>query len=144
MTAPGASGPGGNDQDAFNKSRDEGIAGGHGDQGKPNGDPNSKNYNGNGGTGHSGAAIVRGLQGRTFSLPSFEGDFNENAKVAVDLKVDRNGHVISKSFQPRGSTVSDGSSFANRALELASQLKFNAGNVDEQTGTIVFSFKVRE
>jgi hypothetical protein len=140
----GGTGTGGNDQDAFNKSQNEGVAGGQGDQGKPNGDPNSKSYTGNGGTGHSGAAIVRGLQGRSFTLPSFQGDFNENAKVAVDLKVDRNGHVVGASYQPRGSTVSDGSSFADRAIELAHELKFNTGNVDEQTGTIVFSFKVRE
>jgi hypothetical protein len=141
----GGTGTGGNNQDAFNKSQNEGIAGGQGDQGKANGDPQSKNYNGNGGTGTSGAAIVRGgLMGRSFTLPSFQGDFNEDAKVAVDLKVDRNGHVISASYQPRGSTVSSGDRRADRALELAHQLKFAVGSTDEQTGTIVFSFKVRE
>jgi outer membrane biosynthesis protein TonB len=140
----GGTGTGGNNQDAFNKSQNEGIAGGQGDQGNPNGDPNSKNYTGNGGTGHSGAAIVRGLVGRTFSMPSFQRDFKENAKIAVDLKVDRNGHVISKSYPPRGSTASNGSQYADLALELAGQLKFNASNVDEQTGTIIFSFRVTQ
>lgn len=144
MRAPGATGPGGNNQDAFNKSQNEGIAGGHGDQGNPNGDPNSKNYTGNGGTGHSGAAIVRGLVGRSFSMPSFQRDFKENAKIAVDLKVDRNGHVISVSYQPRGSTASNGSQYADLALELARELKFNQGNADEQTGTIIFSFRVTQ
>jgi len=139
----GGTGTGGNDQDAFNKSANEGIAGGQGDQGKPNGDPNSHNYTGNGGTGHSGAAILRGLNGRTFSLPSFEGDFNENQKVAIDLKVDRSGHVISETFQLRGSTTSN-AYYVDKALSLARELKFNAGNADEQTGTIQFNFKVRE
>ena len=140
----GGTGTGGNQQDAFNKSQNEGIAGGHGDQGNPNGDPNSKNYTGNGGTGHSGAAIVRGLVGRTFTMPSFEGDFNENHKVAVDVKVDAGGHVISTSYQPRGSDASAGSYYAERALELAGKLRFNGSSADEQTGTLIFSFRVHE
>ncbi|TDX01124.1 RodZ family helix-turn-helix domain-containing protein [Dinghuibacter silviterrae] len=139
----GGTGTGGNDQDAFNKSQNEGIAGGQGDQGKPNGDPNSKSYTGNGGTGHSGAAIVRGLVGRTFSMPSFEGDYNEPAKEYVDLKVDRNGHVISASLHLAGSTHFNGY-FADQAVELARKLKFNTSNADEQTGTILFVFKVHE
>lgn len=140
----GGTGTGGNNQDAFNKSQNEGIAGGQGDQGKPNGDPNSKSYTGNGGTGNSGAIVRGGLAGRGFTMPSFQRDFKENAKVAIDLKVDRNGHVISKSYQPRGSTASNGSQYADLALELAGQLKFNPSNVDEQTGTIIFSFRVTQ
>jgi hypothetical protein len=139
----GGTGTGGNNQDAFNKSQNEGIAGGQGDQGKPNGDPNAKSYTGNGGTGHSGAAIVRGLVGRSFSMPSFEGDYNEPAKEYVDLKVDRNGHVISASLHLSGSTHFNGY-FADQAVELARKLKFNTSDADEQTGTILFIFKVHE
>lgn len=141
----GGTGTGGNDQDQFNKSDNEGIAGGHGDQGNPNGNPNSKNYTGNGGTGNSGSAhILRGLEGRTFTMPSFEGDFNENQRVAVDLKVDAGGHVTSASFQQKGSSANPGSYYASKAIELAYKLKFNPSNVEEQTGTIQFNFKVRE
>src|ERR1700712_3784355 len=46
-------GTGGNDADSYKKGGNEGIAGGKGDQGKPGGDPNSKNYEG-GGHGNSG------------------------------------------------------------------------------------------
>jgi hypothetical protein len=139
----GGAGTGGNNSDAFNKSPNEGIAGGKGDQGNPNGNPDSHSYTGNGGTGTSGAAILRGLSGRTFTMPSFEGDFNENQRVAVDLKVDRGGHVISAIYQQRGSTTAN-SYFINKAVELARKLKFNQGAADEQTGTIQFNFKVRE
>lgn len=140
----GGTGTGGNNQDAFNKSPNEGIAGGQGDQGNPNGNPDSHNYTGTGGTGNSGSAtILRGLSGRTFTVPSFQGDFNENQKVAVDLKVDGSGHVVSASYQQRGSTTAN-SYFVNKAVELAYKLKFNSGTADQQTGTIQFNFKVRE
>lgn len=139
----GGTGTGGNNSDAFNKSPNEGIAGGQGDQGNPNGNPDSHNYTGNGGTGTSGAAILRGLNGRSFTMPSFEGDFNENQRVAVDLKVDRSGHVISATYQPRGSSTAN-AYYTNKAVELARKLKFNQGTADEQTGTIQFNFKVRE
>lgn len=139
-----AKGTGGNDADSWNNSRDQGIAGGKGDQGKPNGNPDSDNYNGNGGTGKSGVAISRGLQGRRISrLPSFEDDFNQNAKIAVDVKVSANGSVISASFQPRGSTTSDPGMRAI-ALQKARQLKFTPGENDEESiGTIIFNFRLK-
>src|SRR5947199_362365 len=45
---------GGNNADSYNNIRNQGIAGGNGDQGKPNGNPNSDSYTGNGGTGNGG------------------------------------------------------------------------------------------
>lgn len=139
-----AKGTGGNDADSWNNSRDQGIVGGKGDQGKPNGNPDSDNYNGNGGTGKSGVAISKGLQGRRISrLPSFEDDFNQNAKIAVDVKVAANGSVISATFQPRGSTTSDAGMRAI-ALQKARQLKFTPGDNDaESLGTIIFNFRLK-
>lgn len=135
-------GTGGNDADTYKKGGNEGIAGGKGDQGKPGGDPNSKNYEGNGGSGKSGVSISRGLEGRHWtSLPSFEDDFNENAKVAVDIKIDETGKVTSVVFQPRGSTTGSAALKAI-AIRKAMQIKFNAG-ADESTGTIVFNFKLK-
>jgi len=111
------------------------------DQGQPGGDPKSNNYTG-GGRGNSGVSISRGLQGRRFSsLPSFTDDFNENAKVAVDIHVDASGAVTDADYQPRGSTTSDASMKAI-ALRKAKQIKFNAGS-DESVGTIVFNFRVK-
>lgn len=138
-----ANGTGGNDADSWNNSRNQGIAGGKGDQGKPGGSPDADSYTGNGGTGKSGVSISRGLQGRKISrLPSFQDDFSENAKVAVDIKVDGSGNVISASFQPKGSTTSD-AGLRSIALQKAKQIKFSAsGNGEESLGTIIFNFRV--
>lgn len=134
-------GTGGNDADNFKKGGNEGVAGGSGDQGRPGGNPDSKNYDGPGGRGNSGVSISRGLQGRRITgLPSFEDDFNENAKVAVDIHVDENGRVISATYQPRGSTTSNASLKAI-AIRKAHQVKFNSGG--ESAGTLIFNFKLR-
>ncbi|MFZ9661982.1 MAG: adenovirus L4-33K/L4-22K family protein, partial [Chitinophagaceae bacterium] len=114
---------GGNNADGWNASRNQGIAGGTGDQGKINGNPDSDSYTGNTGTGKGGVSISRGLQGRKINrLPSFEDEFNENAKVAVDIRVDANGNVISANYQAKGSTTSD-PGMRNIALQKAKQLK---------------------
>ncbi|GAO44468.1 hypothetical protein [Flavihumibacter petaseus] len=135
-------GTGGNEADSYKKGGNQGIAGGTGDQGKPGGDPDSRNYEGNGGTGHSGISISRGLAGRRIiSQPSFEDEFNENAKVAVDIKLDATGKVIAAVFQPRGSTTSN-ANYKAIATRKAMLLKFNPGGED-QTGTIIFNFRVK-
>lgn len=134
-------GTGGNDADSYKKGGNEGVAGGSGDQGRPGGDPDSKNYEGAGGRGGSGVSISRGLQGRRITgLPSFEDDFNENAKVAVDIRVDESGRVTSATYQPRGSTTSNASLKAI-AIRKAHQVKFNSGS--ESAGTLIFNFKLR-
>jgi len=133
-------GTGGNEADDYKPGGNQGVAGGRGDQGKPGGDPNSTNYSG-GGRGNSGVSISRGLAGRRITgLPSFTDDFNENAKVAVDIHVDGNGNVIDADYQPRGSTTSDASMKAI-AIKKARQVKFNTGG-DESVGTLIFNFKV--
>ena len=133
-------GTGGNAADDFKPGGNEGIAGGRGDQGAPGGDPNSKNYTG-GGHGNGGVVISRGLAGRGIaSHPSFTDDFNENAKVAVDVHVDAAGNVTDADYQPRGSTTGDGTMIAI-AKRKARLVKFTPGS-DESVGTIVFTFKV--
>ncbi len=139
----------GNRADSYNGVRDQGIAGSRGDQGNPNGNPNSDSYTGNASSGHSGnggsggVSIRSGLDGRRITrLPSFEDDFNENAKVAVDITVDRSGNVTQALVNVRGTTTTN-QNIRNIALRKARMLKLNAGNADEQTGTLVFSFKLR-
>jgi outer membrane biosynthesis protein TonB len=133
-------GTGGNDADHFKPGGNQGIAGGKGDQGAPGGDPNSTNYKG-GGHGN-GIAIAGGLQGRKIrSTPSFTDEFNENAKVAVDIHVDAGGNVISAEYQARGSTTADASLKAI-AIQKAHQVKFNSGS-DESAGTLIFNFKLK-
>jgi outer membrane biosynthesis protein TonB len=138
------SGTGGNEATSYKKGGNEGIAGGTGDQGRAGGNPDSKNYTG-GGRGNSGIAIKSGLSGRTFTrIHSYVDDFNENATVAVDIKVDQNGNVIGASYQPRGSTTSE-SFFKEKAIEIVRKSKLNANpnGPDEQTGTVLVKFKVR-
>jgi hypothetical protein len=140
-----ARGKGGNNADSWNGSSNQGIAGGKGDQGKINGNPNSDSYDGNGGSGHSGVVISKGLPGRRITrLPSFEDDFNENAKVAVDIRVDQNGSVLSATYQPRGSTTSD-AGLREIAIRKAKGLKFSANPsaADSEIGTIVFNFRLK-
>lgn len=149
FTGGTATGTGGNRADSYNGIRDQGIAGGKGDQGKPNGNPNSDSYtgnaaSGNGGAGGSGGVSIRnGLDGRRITkLPSFEDDFNENAKVAVDITVDKSGNVTIAVVNPRGTTTTN-QNIRSIALRKARSLKLNAGTAEEQTGTLVFSFKLR-
>jgi len=133
-------GTGGNDADDFKPGGNQGIAGGRGDQGAPGGNPNSNNYTG-GGHGNGGVAISRGLNGRHIaSTPAFTDDFNENAKVAVDIHIDAAGNVMDATYQPRGSTTSEASMKAI-ALRKARQVKFTPGS-DESVGTIIFNFKI--
>lgn len=139
----------GNRADSYNGVQNQGIAGGKGDQGNPNGNPNSDSYQGNaasgrGGNGGSGGVSIRsGLDGRRITrLPSFEDEFNENAKVAVDITVDKAGNVIQAVVNQRGTTTTN-QTIRNIALRKARSLKLNSGTAEEQTGTLVFNFKLR-
>lgn len=139
----------GNRADSYNGIKNQGIAGGKGDQGNPNGNPNSDSYKGNaasgngGSGGNSGVSIRSGLDGRRITkLPSFEDDFNENAKVAVDITVDKAGNVTMAVVNQRGTTTTN-QNVRNIALRKARSLKLNSGNSEEQTGTLVFNFKLR-
>jgi outer membrane biosynthesis protein TonB len=118
---------------------------GAGDRGQGSGQGQGTGDKGDG-IGSGGLSIVRGLQGRKISrFPSFTDEFNENAKVAVDVRVDPNGNVIGANIQPRGTTTAN-SSIKNIALQKAKLLKFstNADAADEEVGTVVFVFRVRD
>jgi hypothetical protein len=139
----------GNRADSYNGVRNQGVAGGKGDQGNPNGNPNSDSYkgnaaSGNGGSGGTGGVSIRsGLNGRRITrLPSFEDEFNENAKVAVDITVDKAGNVIAAVINLSGTTTTNQNMRAI-ALRKARSLKLNAGTEEQQTGTLVFNFKLR-
>ena len=119
-----STGSGGNNADTYNNSRNQGIAGGNGDQGKPNGNPNSDSYSGNGGTGTAGISIKKGLQGRSISSAArFQDQYKYGGKVSVDVTVDENGTVTSARVKP-GSPFADLNSIA---VKRAYQLKFNKG-----------------
>lgn len=144
MKGSSGSGTGGNEADSYKKGGSEGIAGGQGDQGRPGGNPDSKNYTG-GGRGNSGVRIASGLSGRSLTrVFKYKDDFNENATVAVDVRIDKSGNVLSANYQLRGSTTSE-SFFKEKAVEIVRKSRFNAtpNGPDEQTGTVLVNFKVR-
>lgn len=132
----GGTGSGGNGAAQDNGYRNQGYKTGNGDAGSPDGKADSY---GNSPGGRSGVSVVRGLSGRRpTSFPSMQDDFNENAKVYVDIKVNASGTVVSASIS-KGTTTSN-SSLRNIAIQKAKQLKFPSSQNDEESGTILFNF----
>jgi hypothetical protein len=86
----GGNGKGGNNGDAFNNVKNQGIAGGNGDQGKPNGNPKSDNYTGNGGTGKGGVTVVRGNRS-VVRATRLSGEFDHDATLYIDVQVSADG-----------------------------------------------------
>ena len=139
----GGKGTGGNGADTYNGVKNQGKAGGTGDQGNPNGNVNSDSYKGNSPSGKSGVSIRSGLSGRHINkYPNFEDDFNEPGKVAVDITVDKAGNVTNVVINPKGTTTPNKYMW-NIAMAKAKQLKLTPATEDTETGTIVFNFKLR-
>lgn len=130
----GGNGNGGNGADSYKPGGNEGIAGGTGDQGRPGGDPNGKNYTG----------TPRNFGVKVLSIPNqtFEDDFNQNAKIAMDIVVNEAGKVTSATYQPKGSTGTATDKMKDIARRRAFELKFPTSE-GGQRGTVIFNFKVR-
>lgn len=130
----GGTGNGGNGADDFKRGGNEGIAGGTGDQGRPGGDPNGRAYTG----------TPKNFGMKVLSIPSqsFEDDFNQNAKIAVEIQVDEGGKITSAVLTSKGSTGTATPEMKSTALRLARQLKMGSSE-GGQKGVVVFDFKVR-
>ncbi|MBC7654079.1 MAG: energy transducer TonB, partial [Oligoflexus sp.] len=92
-----------------NKNKGTGAGDGNGNvagnQGKPEGDPLSDNYNGTG-SGNGGVALS--LSSRRFvNLPSIKDDGQKSGKIVVEIRVDKNGIVTSAKAGGRGTTLTD-------------------------------------
>lgn len=132
----GANGSGGNGALTDNGYRNEGYKNGNGDAGSPGGKADSY---GNAPGGRSGVSVIRGLSGRRpIHFPTMQDEFNENAKIYVDISVNASGSVTDASVA-RGSTSSN-SSLINIALQKAKQLKFPPASAETERGTILFNF----
>jgi outer membrane biosynthesis protein TonB len=131
-----------------NNSKGDGTGTTPGDQGKPTGDPNSKNYLGDGdgsGTGGGKGDLNGGysLRGRSkLSLPA-PPQCSNKGKVVIAIKVDRSGKVTDATFRRFESTVFDQCN-VNNALAAARKATFNSDpNAPEvQEGTISYIYKV--
>jgi hypothetical protein len=135
----GGTGTGGNGATEDNGYRNQGYKPGNGDAGSPDGSPDAY---GDSPGGKSGFSVVRGLSGRRpIHFPNMQGDFNENAKVFVDIKVNASGTVTS-AVVARGTTTSN-SQLRSIAIEKALQLKFPSAQNDIESGTILFNFVLK-
>ncbi len=110
--------------------------GGKGDAGDPSGKPDSY---GNTPGGKTGVSVLRGSRPLNLGSLKFEDDFNENAKVYLDVKYNSAGNFIS-------STVSKGTTTSNNTIlsiakRKAGSLKFPAIE-DGGVSTIIFNFRI--
>ncbi|WP_430816295.1 hypothetical protein [Carboxylicivirga sp. RSCT41] len=124
------------------ESTSEGETGGSGNQGHVTGDPNSKNRTGSG-LGDKGVSF--GLGGRkALSLPKPSHNINESGTIVVEIKVNRDGKVVSAVAIMKGSSLFNNRE-ARRAAEEAARLsKFDLKNeaAYEQAGWIRYYFEV--
>jgi hypothetical protein len=111
--------------------------GGKGDAGDPSGKPDS--YGNNPG-GRSGVSVTRGVRPLNLGALKFEDDFNENAKVYLDVKYNASGSYIGSSLA-KGTTTSN-ATITGIAKRKAAELKFPA-SADGGVSTILFNFKVQ-
>ena len=126
---------GGNKSDKNNGIDNFGNKDGKGIIGKPDGMKDGSL------NGSNGLSIKSGLSGRKVAIrPTFTDEFNENAKVCVDVTVDASGKVLTATINPRGTTTTN-AAIRNIAKKKAFEIKFSNGK-DEDFGTIVFDFKV--
>jgi len=132
----GGNSNGGNSKDNYNDSRSEGNdKSGVGDKGKPWGSIDGTVYDGPGGT------RVYGLGKRRITrFPTFTDDFSENAKVAINIVVDKNGNVTYAAVNPNGTSTANKQTRAV-ALKRAKEIKFETSE-QEQRGTIILDMRV--
>jgi outer membrane biosynthesis protein TonB len=135
----GGTGTGGNNSDTYNDSKNQGVAGGKGDQGKPNGSATSDNYNGSGGSGtKSGPRVTRGDRRITNNYYFFSGEL-DRATINAIIKVTPEGKGTFVGFGP-GSTT-QGRDYANAISNYLKSMQFNKAD-HESTVTVQFKFNV--
>lgn len=129
MTSTRGSGNGGNtDLPGYNRPGGQGPGDGQGDKGVQNGNPNGTRY----------------LGVRVISIPaqSFEDDFNESGKIALDVEVNASGKLVSASYQAKGSTLPRSSKQYSIALDRARQIKYPQYDGGFKQ-TLTFNFSVK-
>ena len=138
----GGTATGGGTTDNYDRSGYRGTGNGVGDGPGSGGGSGTGNGGGNGpGSGPGTGPKNFGTKVLTVANQSFEDEFNENAKVAMDIVADERGRVLSASFQPRGSTTSN-RKLIDIAERRAFELKLGASG-GGQKGTVIFNFKLR-
>lgn len=131
------------------KSGGEGEKGGPGDQGSPDGDPDSKSRTGDGGGGNGGNGNYM-LGGReALNKPKPEYPCTEEGRVVVKIYVDQNGRVtnaIPGERVPGGAaTTTTSSCLFDKAKSAAMRTTWQADSdaPNPQIGYIVYNFQKR-
>ena len=133
----GGTGTGGNGADDFNNSRNQGIAGGNGDQGKPGGNANSDSYTGNGGNGSGGPQVVSGNR-KIVKAYSFTGDLDKATIYAI-IKVSADGKG---SFIDFGKNcTSRNAAYKTAIINYLPRIQFNS-TTEASSVTVRFEFNV--
>ncbi len=122
-----------NAAETYKPGTSEGITKGKTDQGINNGTPGAPNY--------SGSRKNFGVKILQIADQSFEDEFNENAKVAIDIIAEANGIVSAANYQARGSTTTN-----RKLIEIARRRAFElklGSSENGQKGTVIFNFKLK-
>ena len=124
------------------KQINEGITGEEGDQGKPAGRKDSKNYQGHGGFGDGLSYSLSGREPKYLPKPSKK--FKENGTVVVQITVDKYGKVTKAVAIDKGSNTTN-TALRRMAEEAAKKSIFNAkpSAPEIQRGTITYHFIVK-
>ncbi len=129
----GGNGAGGNNQDSYNNVKDQGIAGGKGDQGVENGSINGKAY-----TGSGGPFVTKGDR-RVTKTYSFNGDVPP-ATIYAEIEVNPNG--VGRFIQiSRGSSSND-SKYKRAIVDYLTKISFNSAD-HSSTVTVKFKFDLQ-
>ena len=129
----GGNGQGGNNQDSYNQVKDQGIAGGKGDQGVAGGSVNGKSY-----TGPAGPLVTKGDR-RITKVYAFNGDV-EAATIYAEIEVNAAGvgHFIQIA---KGSSSND-PKYKRAIVEYLTKISFNAADHNSFV-TVKFKFEVQ-
>ena len=122
------------------KGEGDGTGNTPGNQGSINGDPLAPNY-GEGGSGNGDTPVPLS---KFNNLKSIDDNGQQTGKIAVKIRVNRDGKVISATAGAKGTTFSDNALFrkCEDAVMGASLDKMGAG-YENRTFIVVFNFKVK-
>jgi hypothetical protein len=129
----GGNGAGGNNQDSYNNVKDQGIAGGKGDQGVANGSINGNTY-----TGTGGPFVTKGDR-RVTKTYSFNGDVPP-ATIYAEIEVNPSG--VGRFIQITKGSSSNDAKYKRAIIDYLTKISFNTAD-HSSTVTVKFKFDVQ-